>query len=160
MFESPAVRGVSLVLVLAAQVGLLVLGGTAVVGQGTDPYPSEYALALDYDAYVGSEVSVEGEVVSTDPVVIARQFQYQEIRLTIRDVDTEVTTGETLFVFGVAEPDHTIRAERAYTVSGSGQLYAYVVSALAGAWVLARLVRGWRVDPAAWGLTPREGRDG
>jgi hypothetical protein len=159
MLRSPLLRAVLLVAVLGAQFGLLLWGG-ALVGSFDDPYPNEYAIALDYDRHVGREVTVTAEVVSTDPLVVYEAFQYKDVRLTVDGADVDASVGDRLAVFGVLQPDGRLEAIRAYTVPDSGLRYAYAVSALAGLWVLVRLVRGWRVDTDGWGLAPREEREG
>ena len=159
MPRSPLLRALLLVAVLGAQFGLLLWGGT-LVGGFDDPYPNEYAIALDSDRYVGQEVAVTAEVVSTDPLVVYEAFQYRDVRLTVEGADVDADVGDRLVVFGVLQPDGRLEAIRAYTIPESGLQYAYVVSALAGLWVLARLVRGWRVDTSEWGLAPREEREG
>lgn len=159
MFDSLPARVLLLVFVLAAQAGLLVWGGASLVAAGDTTYPNEYALALNYDAHVGQRVEVTADVVSTDPLVVHRSFQYREVRLTIRDADVDASPGDRLVVFGVAEPDHTIRAIDAYVVPQRGLWYASAVSLLGGLWVLARIVRQWRVTTDGWGLTPRGERD-
>jgi hypothetical protein len=158
MPRSPLLRAVLLVAVLCAQSGLLLWGGAAVDGFD-DPYPDEYAVAVDYDRHVGHEVAVTAEVVSTDPLVVYEAFQYRDVRLTVKGADVNVDVGDRLVVFGVLRPDGRLEAIRAYTVVPSGLWYTYGVSALAGLWVLARLVRGWRVDTERWGLAPRRERD-
>lgn len=77
------------------------------------------------------------------------------MQLTVTDLTIPVTEDEELRVYGVVEADHTIRAIRAFTVPPTGQWYAWAVSFLAGIWVLARLIRYWRIDPTDWTLTPR-----
>lgn len=156
--QHPLVRALLLVAVLGAQFGLLLWGGT-LVGGFDDRYPNEYAIALDQDRYVGREVAITAEVVSTDPLVVYEAFQYRDVRLTVEGADVDATVGDRLVAFGVLEPDGVLRAERAYTVPASGLQYAYAVSALAGLWVLARLLRGWRIDTERWGLAPRAERE-
>lgn len=157
--QHPLLRALLLVAVLGAQFGLLMWGGT-LVGGFDDPYPNEYAIALDYDRHVGREVAVTAEVVSTDPLVVYEAFTYHDVRLTVEGAAVDASVGDRLVAFGVLEPDGVLRAERAYTIPESGLQYAYGVSALAGLWVLARLIRGWRVDTKRWGLAPRPEREG
>jgi len=158
MPRSLLLRVVLLVAVLGAQFGLLLWGGAAIDGFD-DPYPSAYAIASDYDRHVGHEVAVTAEVVSTDPLVVYEAFQYRDVRLTVDGADVDANVGDRLVVFGVLRPDGEVEAIRAYTVPQTGLWYTYGVSALAGLWVLARLVRGWRVDTDQWGLAPRRERD-
>jgi hypothetical protein len=149
---------------LALQVGLLVWGGRLVGTVDSRGLPTEYSLAAAPDRYAGEEVVVTAEVVSTDPLVVADSFQYRDVRVTVVDADVDAAVGDDLRVYGVVEStrdtgtgtEATVRALNAFVVPRSGLQYAYVVSALAGLWVLYRLVRGWRLDTGRWGLIPRE----
>lgn len=157
MHTGPLLRRALLVCVL-----LVVLSGTFVAYGSLGPapdrnvYPDNRDLADDYDRYVGDRVVVSGEVVSTDPLVVAAgdgrggEVEYRIVRTSKRPA-----VGEDLRVFGVAGRDGTIVTQDAFVVDEGGSRYAYGASALAGVWVLGRLVRRWRLDPEA-GLVRRE----
>jgi hypothetical protein len=106
---------------------------------------------------------VSAEVVSTDPLVIGREFGYREFRVRVVGIELDAEPGDTVEVFGVVEEDATIRATDGFVVPEGSTTYAYVVSGLAGLWVLGRIVRGWTlsVKRGDIGLRPREreGRD-
>lgn len=162
MVRSPFLRAGLLVVVLLAQFGLLLYGGavlTGVVAPEAHVYPNEYALALNHDAYVGEQVEVTAEVVSTDPLVVTEEFAYRDVRLTVEGLDIEAEPGDTVSVFGVIEEGGVLRASDGFVVEDGSLRYAVVVSLLAGLWVLGRLLRGWRVDTTTGGLVPREERD-
>ncbi|WP_222912897.1 hypothetical protein [Natrinema sp. SYSU A 869] len=57
--------------------------------------------------------------------------------------------------FGTLENESTLDADRTVTDELWGSLYMGVVSVIGGCWVLARLVRGWRVDHDRLALVPR-----
>jgi hypothetical protein len=140
---------------------LLVLSGTF-VAYGTlgpaparDVYPDSRDLARDYDRYLGERASVGGTVVATDPVVIAAgDGRGGTIELTVVDTRRRPAVGDDFRVYGVVRPDRTLAAKRSVVVPPWGGTYAYVVSALAGLWVLGRVVQFWRLDPDA-GLVRR-----
>jgi hypothetical protein len=158
MLDSPLRRALLLCLVLGAQVGLLLWGG-AVATELERPYVNENALVAHGDAYVNEEVAFGASVVATDPLVVAESVDGAERRLTVVDADADARVGDHLVVYGMLETPERVRAVRAYTVPQTGLWYTYGVSTLAGLWVLARLVRGWRVDTERWGLAPRRERD-
>ena len=148
MRAGPLLRRALLVCVL-----LVVLFGTFVAYGSLGPapernvYPDNRDLADDYDRYVGDRVAVSGEVVSTDPLVVAAtdgrggEIEYRIVRTTKRPA-----VGEDLRVFGIAREGGVIAARDGFVVDEGGPLYAYGASALAGLWVLGRLVRRWRLD--------------
>jgi hypothetical protein len=157
MRAGPLLRRALLVCVL-----LVVLCGTFLAYGSLGPapernvYPDNRDLADDYDRYVGDRVVVSGEVVSTDPLVVAAsdgrggEVEYRIVRTTKRPA-----VGEDLRVFGVARDGGVVAARDGFVVDAGGSLYAYGASALAGGWVLGRLVRRWRLDPEA-GLVRRD----
>jgi hypothetical protein len=158
MFESPRVRAVGIALLLVVLFGLFVWMGT------TEPYP-DYPdtedLAEDYEAHVGEYAEADGTVVATDPVVIEDDHPSNgTVEFVVRDVDESVEPGQEFEVFGVVEPDHTIRAEETVVRDQWEFTYMYAVSILAAVWVFTRFVRQWRFDRDAYGFVPRGDRDG
>lgn len=156
MLRSPRARAVLVLLVLGAQFGLLVWHGTLAPAPEVGDYPNSADLVADYDRYAGDRVAVSGAVVATGPVVVELRSGGDSRRLTVRELSVPVERGDRLRVYGVADPDGTVRAINAFTVPRWGLWYTYAVSFLAGLWVLARLGRHWTVDRTALGLAPRE----
>jgi len=159
MLRSPRARLLAVLVLLAALFGLVVWQGALEPAPEAGAYPRSEKLTEEYDRYLGEEVSVDGRIVETDPVVIEAEYGIDEsIRLTVvgLDADVEVEEGAVLRVFGVVEPDRTVSASNAFTVPTSGLWYSWTVSFLAGLWVLGRVVRHFRFDREAWGLVPRE----
>jgi len=159
MLRSPRARLLAVLVLLCALFGLVVWHGTLEPAPEAGSFPGTEELAADYDAYLGERVTVGGRVVETDPVVVTAEYGVDEsIRLTVVGLDPSVAVkeGATLRVFGVVKPDRTIRSSNAFTVPTSGLWYTWTVSALAGLWTLARIVRRFRLDREQWGLVPRE----
>jgi hypothetical protein len=72
MRAGPLLRRTLLVAVLLAVLfGTLVAYGSVGPAPERNVYPDQRDLAADYDRYVGDRVVVSGEVVSTDPLVVA-----------------------------------------------------------------------------------------
>jgi hypothetical protein len=113
---------------------------------------------------MGDYVQVTGPVVGTDPVEIAVEYDYTSdgqrhsgiITVTVQRVDTSVTEGESLQVYGTLGSDRTITAENSVTVPARNYTAMYLVSALAGLWTLSRVVCGWRLDWGTGALVRRE----
>lgn len=117
--------------------------------------PTADHLASAPDASVGQYVQVTGTVVRTDPVIVTAEYEYWsgdryrtgQLEVTVTGLTTTVTPGQTLQVYGVVQPDGTIDATTSVVIPPANRQYMYGISALAGLWVLARLVRDWTV---AW----------
>jgi hypothetical protein len=157
MRAGPLLRRALLVcLLLVVLFGTFVAYGSLGPAPDRNVYPDTRDLADDYDRYVGDRVVVSGEVVSTDPLVVAAsdgrggEVEYRIVRTSKRPA-----VGDDLRVFGVARDGGVIAARDGFVVDDGGSVYAYGASALAGGWVLGRLVRRWRLDPEA-GLVRRD----
>ena len=156
MFTTPRTRAVAIATLLGILFVMTVWLGSLPPDPETNSFPSQDELSGEYDRYVGEKVVVSGEIVTTDPLVIESKLQNGEsFRLSVRDVSEPVERGETLRVFGVVEEGRTIHAINAFTVPRHGHWYAWVVSFIAGLWVLNRLLRHWRFDRNEAGLEPR-----
>ncbi|MFB6160961.1 MAG: hypothetical protein ABEJ61_07260 [Haloferacaceae archaeon] len=142
---------------LVALLALAVWFGALAPAPALGAYPQDERVVSDFDRYVGERVVVGGTVRTADPVTVAvEDGAGGTVRVTVTGLATAVDEGEYLRVYGVAAPDRTVRAESAVPVPRWGRWYAYVVSALAGVWVLARIGRYWRVDTRAWTLERRD----
>jgi len=157
MFGTVRGRAITILGLLAVLFGLAVWYGSLGPAPELGAYPNHEHLGQDYGQYLGAEVTVTGRVIATDPVTIsADDGDGDTFQLTVTELALTPAEGEKLRVYGVAEPDHTIRAKNAFTVPQSGSWYAWSVSFLAGLWVLARIGRHWRLDLATGTLEPRE----
>lgn len=149
-------RAIAIVGLVALLGGLAVWYGSLAPAPALGDYPDQNDLATDYERYLGEEVSLGGRVVDTDPPIIVTTTETgAPMRLTVTDLTIRVTEGEELRVYGVVEPDRTIRAKRAFTISQSGHWYAWLVSFLAGIWVLGRFSRYWCIESTDWTLARR-----
>lgn len=127
-------------------------------------FPDTADLARNDDAYTGQHVQVSGRIVQLDPVVITASGEYWtgdryrvvERRVTITDPTPTVTRGQELQVYGVLRQDGSITATNSVVVPTRNRRYMYGVSALAGVWVLARLIRGWTIIWGTLAMKPRQ----
>lgn len=150
--DTPRSRWTAIALCLFALVTLCMLMGVVSPAPEQHYYPDDQDLAADYDSHAGQYATVSGTVVATDPVVIETG---DGIELTIQNAERLVTDSHQLRAFGVVQPDHTIAADATLTREPWETTYMYVVSALAGLWVLTRLIRGWYFSTAEWAFVPR-----
>ena len=164
MLETRIGRTVGVCCLLAVLFGLTVGFGTLAPAPALGSYPDSATLAQEYDATIGQRVQVSGTVVRTEPLVLAAEYDYYaagaansgSLDLTITAVERPVRVGQSVQVFGTLRPDRTIEAREIVVVPARNVAYMYAVSALAGLWVLARLLRGWAVDWRTGAVTRRD----
>lgn len=126
--------------------GLAIWFGSLGPAPALGDYPDPSDLGAQYDRYLGDRATVSDVVRTTDPVTIHPTYGAGDsLVLEITDLPFTVNEGDTLRVFGVVEPEHTIRTIHAFTVPRSGLLYTWSISFVAGLWVLGRLLRQWRL---------------
>ena len=164
MIETRASRLTTLC-VLFGLLGLLAFGFGLSASQGPGPgqSPGVDHISPSDDAYVGQQVQVSGTVVRTDPVVIAVEYEYWTgtryrtgvLEFTVTGLERTVSPGQHLQVYGVLAEARTVETTNSVVVPAGNIVFMYGVSALAGTWVLLRLVRGWTVDWRTLALEPR-----
>jgi len=163
MIESRRARLLALAVVVAALAVALVAFGTLGPNPADGRYPATTDVIGDEDRYLGERVQIGGEVVETDPLVVADSYQFvrdgtldtRRIAWTITDAQPSADLGDAAQVYGTLTDERTIRSTTT-RISTGDRRYMYLVSFLAGLWVLARLVRQWRLDPQRLAVTPRE----
>ncbi|WP_235920716.1 hypothetical protein [Natronorubrum halalkaliphilum] len=148
--------------VLAALLGGCLLWAGATPGDPIDgAYPDEVEVTPAPESYVGEQVSLGGQVVDTDPVVIAtRASGYGQFTLVgaderLQNADGPLDEGDRVTAFGTLEDESTLVVERTTTRQRAETRYMLVVSAIAGLWVAGRFVRGWRFDRETLAFVPR-----
>lgn len=81
------------------------------------------------------------------------------MQLTVRDMNAAVSPGDKIRIFGVIRPERVIEAENAIVAAQSStQLRTYLVSFVAGVWVVYRIIRDFTLDWNNWALVPTEGQ--
>lgn len=58
-------------------------------------------------------------------------------------------------MYGIARTDGTVHAQRSIVVPSTNFLYMYGVSAIAGLWVLGRLIQGWTIETTRFTIQRR-----
>ncbi|OIB56534.1 hypothetical protein [Natrialba sp. SSL1] len=157
-------RLLAALLLLALLFGLMVWAGASPAEPMEQPGPDETDVPQDRAAYVGSEVTLGGEVVDTDPVVIATrasgygQFTVVDAEDTLVNTDGPLESGDQLSAHGTLEDESTLAADRTVARQSSEMQYMYAVSLLGGLWVVGRFACGWRFDRTRLAFVPREQR--
>lgn len=160
MTRKALVRGSLFLLLLGLAVLLMVWFGSL----GATPHPDSWhlaggdELATDYGGTVGQRVEIYGHVVSTDPVVIEGTYSGEDLRLTVDEVERDVSVGEYLHVYGVVEPGHSIGAIGTVVYPENGILFTYAVSVVAALWTLGRFLNRWRFDGGSMAFVRRNRR--
>ncbi|ELY90990.1 hypothetical protein [Natrialba taiwanensis] len=155
-------RVVTIVALVAVLGGLFIWAGTMPTDPLEQPASDETEVPGDRGAYVGSTVTLGGQVVETDPVVIATrasgygQFTVIDATEALQNTDGPLERGDHVTAYGTLEDESTLVAERTLTRESSEAGYMYLVSFLGGLWVVGRFVRGWRFDWETRAFVPRE----
>ena len=130
--------------------------GTLAPNAADGRYPGSEAIATDSSTGVGEQVTVWGVVVATAPVVIETEPRGQPVRFTLTGESVAGASVSTkVGVHGTLESPRTIAVERALLQEPWEHRYLYVISFVAGVWVLGRFVHGWRVDRSTLSFRPR-----
>jgi hypothetical protein len=155
MAASRSHRLVLLAILLTVLLILCVGYATLTANPNHGRYPGVEEIVHDDRLYRGQHVVVDGMVTATEPTVIEAAYETvvdgrvraNTVRFTVTNTPSDVTAGDRLQVYGELTGDRTVRATTVTTVPGRNLPIMYLVSFLVGLWVLARLVRHWRLNP-------------
>ncbi|TKX71840.1 hypothetical protein [Halorubrum sp. GN11GM_10-3_MGM] len=92
---------------------------------------------------------------SSYSIVRDGQLERSTVSFTITSTQSSVSVGDTIQVYGVFHQENAIQANQMVVTPSRNIGYMYVISALAGVWVLSRLLRQWRFDPEHFAVVPR-----
>ena len=115
--------------------------------------PRESEVSANYDAYVGRNVTISGEVVSTG----TQSFELLGALDTYTVFSTEaVHRGDHVTVYGVLEPGHQLQAVAMAVSPWVLAALVYVRSFVALIFVLVLFFARWRFDRHGWVIRPRK----
>ena len=155
MADRVSLRFALIAVLLVVLAGLFVWAGTIEPDPADNNFPENEDVLDNPDQYLGQQVSIGGTVINTDPLTIETAFEGETVTFTIENANPEVSNGDQLTAFGTLEPDNRITAENVVHREPWEAYYMYIVSLLAGLWVLGRLVNTWTVDTDQWTVVPR-----
>lgn len=156
------VRLLAIGLVVVALAGLIVWAGASPAEPMESDLPDETEVPNDRAGHVGEAVVLGGEVVETDPVVIATrasgygQFTVIEADAAVQNTDEPLEVGDQVTASGTLEDEDTLAAERATVQEPGDTQYMMLISLLGGLVVVGRVLRDWRFDLERLAFVPRE----
>ncbi|WP_084777693.1 hypothetical protein [Natrialba sp. SSL1] len=124
-------------------------------------YPDENDVAPNPDAYVDQQITLGGEIVTTDPVVLevdhpaATSVTILNANAALETTDGPLESGDGLTAFGTLEETDTLDADRTMTREPWEAYYMYVISFIGGLFALGYFVRHWRFDRTQLAFVPR-----
>jgi hypothetical protein len=146
MIETARGRLVLVVVLLLGQSVLFPLYAQQPVNPDAGVYPRSGDFLENPDQYIGERVVTGGIVQQVSPIVIEVRADQGTHLLTITGTTLTPNIGDKLRVYGTLTGPRTIHSSNAFVVPRGGLWYTWVVSFLAGLWVLARLIRHWTVE--------------
>lgn len=127
-------------------------------------YPYTGHIVTDRADYANGPIVINGEVTDTAPLTVTstytvvrdEQLEHGTATFVVTDTSAQVTASDVVQVYGVLGEDGTISATRVVVTPSRNVSYMYVISAVAGFWVLLRLLQGWRFDRQRFAVVPRD----
>jgi len=115
--------------------------------------PRESEVGANYEAYVGRNVTITGEVISTS----TQSFELMGAldNYTIHSIET-VQPGDHVTVYGVLGPGHELQAVAMATSPRVLATLVYVRSFVALIFVSVLFFASWRFDRRGWVIRPRK----
>jgi len=115
--------------------------------------PRESEVSANYDAYVGRNVTISGDVVS----IGTQSFELKGALDTYAVFSTEaVQLGDHVTVYGVLEPGHQLQAVAMAVSPWVLATLVYVRSFIALIFVGVLFFASWRFDWRRWVIRPRK----
>ena len=153
-------RLLAVALLVGLLAGLSVWHGTLVPNAADGRYPGSEDIATDDGALVGDTVTVWGTVVATDPVVIETEPRGERVRFTLTgEPVADASIGTVIGAHGTLQSPDTVAVDRALLQASWELRYLYIISFVAGLWVLGRFLRGWYLDGPTLSFRPRSQDD-
>ncbi|WP_252700279.1 Slp family lipoprotein [Natronosalvus vescus] len=141
--------------------GMMVWAGTTTDDPLEHQYPTDVEVTPTPETYVGEQVVLGGQIVDTDPVVIATRasgygrFLLVDANDQVQNVDGALETGDHVTVFGTLTDEEALVVEHGLTQNPDDRGYMFLVSILGGLLVAGRFLNGWRFDRKALAFVPR-----
>jgi len=115
--------------------------------------PRESEVSTNYDAYVGRNVTISGEVVSTG----AQSFELKGESGTYTILSSAaVQLGDHVTIVGTLEPGHQLQAVAMFVSPGVLAALVYIRSFIALIFVAVLFFASWRFDRRGWVMRPRK----
>ena len=157
-------RLLALGLLVGALFGLFFWYGTVTYNPTLNDYPNEDDIATTPEDYVDDRVTLSGEIVATDPVVVELEAEDRMWLVTLEGADEalvrdgEPAPGKEIRAHGTLTAPETLATDRAFVREPRELTYMYAISLVGAVWMLGRACTGWRLDPDQLTVVPREQR--
>ncbi len=135
--------------------GLGIWAGTLSPDPDANRFPGNSEVAEEPTTLLGDRVTVAGVVVATDPLVIDVFDEPIELTISTPTDSENPAVGDDVWAHGTLTTADTVAADRVIVRASWEVWYMYLVSLLAGLWVLGRFLRHWQFDPAELVFRPR-----
>lgn len=156
MQTAPIYRLGMIIVIFGILCGLFVLAGTVEPEPSNNDYPGSTAIHETPEQYIGERVTVRGRVTEIDPLTIERQVTPdQGLTFVVEDSEIAVDTGDKVAVYGILSESGRITAINTVHHNRSNMKYMYLVSFVAGLWVLGRICNHWTLETDEWALVSR-----
>ena len=153
-------RFLSIAILFLALLGVSILAGTMTSNPAMNSFPDNDDVGPNPNQYTNQQVSLGGEVIATDPVVIRVEYGLDNhFDLVLTHLDTSVEEGQHGSAFGTLTDANTLDTERALVRWPWEEYSMYALSILAAIWVAARIYRHLRFDRHQLAFTPRGDSD-
>lgn len=156
MKTRPAHRIAIVVILLGVLGGLFILAGTIEPNPSNNHYPGVSDISKNPEQYLGERVTVDGRVTETDPLTIESELTPdQRLTFVIEGSEVVVDTRDKVAVYGILSEQRRITEINTVHHGRSNVRYMYLVSFIAGLWVLGRICNHWTPDTDEWTLVSR-----
>jgi len=153
---TPAGRLLAVALLCLLLAGLGIWAGTLSPDPDANRFPGNSEVAEESHSLLGDRVTVAGVVVATDPLVIDVFDEPIELTISTTADSENPAVGDDVWAHGTLTTAETVEADRVIVRASWEVWYMYLVSLLAGLWVLGRFLRHWQFDPAELVFRPRQ----
>ncbi|MFP8955428.1 hypothetical protein ACLI4Y_01775 [Natrialbaceae archaeon A-CW3] len=149
------------VLLCCLLAGMMVWAGTTPHDPLEHQYPTDVEVTPSPETYVGEQVVLGGQIVDTEPVVIATRasgygrFVLVDANAQVQNTERSLETGDHVTVFGTLTDEGTLVVEHGLIQNPDDRRYMFLVSVLGGLWVAGRFLNDWRFDRKALAFVPR-----
>ncbi len=152
-------RVLGILIILGLLTGLFIAAGGTEPEPALGDYPGSSELAEGHEPYIDTHVTVSGEVIELDPVVIETRVDSETFHFTLIETES-VEAGQWVSVFAVVTPDGELVVEEMTVREHWEVQYMFLVSGAGAVLILILAALTWRVNLRELIVEPRGDRYG